>query len=540
MPAHCELGDQIAAAAPTDAEWRHALTHLALGLSVLTVAMTPTAVTLARQWGQTQAYGQAWLVLPVLLYALGWHWRQAVLATRPRPCVAGIAATGGAAVVWAAAEVMNIDIGRQFALVLMVFGVVLAALGTSFIHRWWPALGLLVFLLPSADLLQPALRWTTAEGLYFTLHVLGLDVQRDGFMLTVGTHRYFVADGCSGLSHVTLLTFLGYAFGVLMYRSFWRVAVLALGGGVFGLLSNLVRVNSIVLLDYWRGSQMDLTSHGYVQWVSLLSALGAMMFVVARSEVDPVEPGKTDLVSSDDRYTSRAPWRSAAALWAGIVGVTVTTVSAAAANHDAAYARAVVPGVTPPYLEGWALVERPNTPAVEAGRPLRLTWRYSQGARHLQMDVIQARRHGDKLSEIVVAPPQTEGWRDIQRRPLRACSAKGCAGVIHQIWQSSATTSLRHTYVTFVVGDVMTASQLLLRACTGWAVLMGDAVNSRLIAITVDGQAISPHELHALLFAAASDGRGHSGVDQESTQSPGYSGGASHSPGTASPAGTSL
>jgi hypothetical protein len=303
-------------------------------------------------------------------------------------------------------------------------------------------------------------------------------------------------------------------------------------------VSNLVRVNSIVLLDYWRGSQMDLTSHGYVQWVSLLSALAMMMLIVARSVVDPVEPGRTDLGSSDDRYTSRAPWRSAAALWAGFVGVTVTTVSAAAANNEAAYA--VVPGVTPPYLEGWALVERPNTPAVEAVRPLHLTSRYSQGARQLQIDVIQARRHGDKLSEIVVAPPQPGGWRDIQRRPLRACSARGCAEVVHQIWQSSATTSLRHTYVTFVVGDVMTASQLLLRARTGWAVLMGDAVNSRLIAITVDGQAISPHELHALLFAAASDGRGHSGVDRESTQSPAYSGGASHSPGTASPAGTSL
>ena len=149
MPAHNELADQIASASPIDAEWRHALAHLALGLGVLTVAMTPTAITLARQWWHTQAYGQAWLVVPVLLYALGWHWRQAVLATRPRPCVAGIAATGGAAVLWAAAELMNIEIGRQFALVLMVFGVVLAAVGTTFIRRWWPALGLLLFCCPA-------------------------------------------------------------------------------------------------------------------------------------------------------------------------------------------------------------------------------------------------------------------------------------------------------------------------------------------------------------------------------------------------------
>jgi len=505
LPAQNILADQMASAAPIDREWRHAVGYLALGLGVLAIAMTPTAITLARQWGQTQAYGQAWLVLPVLLYAFGWHWREAVLATRPRPCVAGIAATGGAAVLWAAAELTNIDIGRQSALVLMVFGVVLAALGTTFIRRWWPALGLLVFLLPSADLLQPALRWATAEGLYFVPQALGLEVQRNGLLLSVGTHHYFVADACSGAAYVTLLTFLGYAFGVLMYRSFWRVSVFALAGAVFGVVSNLVRVNSIVLLDYWRGSQMDLVSHGYVQWISLLGAIGVMLFVVARSNLDRPDYGGTDRVNSDHRYTNRAPWRRAAALWAGFVGATVTTLGVAAANNGAPYAGAMAPRGAAPSLDGWALIERPNTPMVEAGVLLHLSWRYSQVARHLQMDVVQARRQGDKLSESVVAPPESEGWRDIQRATLRTCSANGCAGVIHQIWQSSASVSVRHTYVTFVIADVMTTSQLLLRARTGWAVLVGEAVKPRLIAITIDGKAISPHELHALLVAAAAD-----------------------------------
>ena len=194
------MADPITSASPIGTEWRPALARLALALGVLAVAVAPTTISLARQWAQSQAYGHAWLVLPMLLYALGWHWRQSVLATRPRPCAAGIAVTGGAAVLWAAAELMNIEIGRQFALVLMVFGVVLAALGTIFVRRWGPALVLLLFLLPSADLLQPALRWGTAEGLYLTLQALGIEVQRNGLLLSLGTNSYFVANGCSGLS----------------------------------------------------------------------------------------------------------------------------------------------------------------------------------------------------------------------------------------------------------------------------------------------------------------------------------------------------
>jgi len=503
VPAHNESADPIASASAVDPEWRRALAYLALGLGVLTFTMMPTVIMLARQ---SRASAQAALVLPVLLYAFAWHWRQPVLATRPRPCIAGIAATGGAAVLWAAAQLMNIDIGRQFALVLMVFGLVLAALGTTFIRRWWPALGLLVFLVPSADLLQPALRWITAESLYFIPQAFGLDVQRNGLLLSVGAHRYFVADSCSGAGYVTLLTFLGYAFGALMYRSFRRVAVLALAGAAFGLLSNLVRVNSIVFLDHWRGTQMDLTSHSYVQWVSLLSAVGIMMVVVVRSNVDPAEAAESDPVDPDDRSTNRSPWRRAAALWAGFLGVAVTSVAVAATDNGSVYAGAVALGVLAPDVKGWALVERPNTSTSEAALPSHLTWRYSQGERHLQVDVIQTRRHGDKLSEFVVAPSEAEGWGDIQREIVRTCSVKGCAGVIHRVWQSTVGTSLRHTYVTFVIADVMTASQLLFRARTGWALLKGDAVHPRLIAITVDGQAISPDELNFLLFAAAGIG----------------------------------
>jgi len=498
-----QSADPIVSAAPGP-EWRQALTHLAIGLGVLAVAMAPTAITLARQWRQTHAYSHAWLAVPMLLYALGWHWRQPVLATHPRRCAAGIAVTGGAAVLWAAAELMNIEIGRQVALVFMVLGVVLAALGTTFIRRWWPALGLLVFLLPSADLLQPVLRWGTAEALQFTLQALGFEVRRNGLLLSLGANRYFVADGCSGLAYVTLLSFLGYAFGVLMYRSFWRVVGLALVGGVFGVLCNLVRVNSIVLLDHWRGSQMDLTSHGYVQWVSLLSAIALMLLIVARSEVDSMTLWNADRAGADDRHTSAAPSYRSAAPWAGIVGAAIATLGVAAIGSGAANAAALRPDALPPHLGGWALVERPETPAVAVGVPSHLTWRYSKGERRLQMDVLQAWQ-GQKLSEFAVAPPATEGWRDIQRRTLRTCTTDRCAGVIHQVWERSASTTLRHTYSTFVVGDVMTASQLLLRARTGWAALTGQAVNPRLITMTVDGEAMPPQELHAILFAAAAD-----------------------------------
>jgi exosortase len=480
------------------------MASLAVGLCVLMVASASTATDLARQWGQTHAYRYAWLVVPMLVYALGWHWRHAVLATCPRPCAAAIGVTAGAAVLWVAADLMNIDIGRQSALLMMVFGVVLAALGTEFIRRWAPALGLLVFLLPNADVLQPALRRATADGLYLTLQVLGLEVHREGLMLSVGANRYFVADGCSGLAYVTLLTFLGYAFGVLLYRSFWRVLALALTGGVLGVLSNLVRVNSIVLLDLWRGSQMDLTAHGYVQWTTLVLAIGLMLLLLARSDVEAMPSGARDPADREERRVRAPAWHRAAAPLAGVVGATITSLAVAAVSNGAEQSQALLRDVQPPDLGSWAVVGEASIPPVDrGGSSSHLIWRYIHGARQLQVEVVQAREQREKLSESVLAPSESEGWRDIQRQTLRTCSTNECIGFIHQIWQRSASTSLRHSYATFVVGDLMTASQLLLRARTGWAVLTGDAVHPRLIAITVDGEPISLQELHALFSAAA-------------------------------------
>jgi len=65
----------------------------------------------------------------------------------------------------------------------------------------------------------------------------------------IGAHRYIVVDECSGLAYVTLAGFLGYCFGLLLHGSFRRAAGMALIGALLGVLSNVIRVNAIVLGD---------------------------------------------------------------------------------------------------------------------------------------------------------------------------------------------------------------------------------------------------------------------------------------------------
>jgi hypothetical protein len=51
-----------------------------------------------------------------------------------------------------------------------------------------------------------------------------------------------VIDACAGLAYVTLATFLGYSFGLLLYRTFASPPRAGPVGAALGIVSNMLRV----------------------------------------------------------------------------------------------------------------------------------------------------------------------------------------------------------------------------------------------------------------------------------------------------------
>ena len=252
---------------------------IALACLVAVWPLGPTALDLVSNWQQSEAYHYAWLVVPMFVYLVGWHHRSLILAERPQAGWTGVVVAAAAAIGWSIAAVANIDIGRQLALIVIVHGIVLAALGRALYWRLLPIMGLLFLMLPSADLLLQPLRLLTLKSIEGFALVSGLPYRSEGFSIRVGEHGYLVIDACAGLSHVTLTFFLGYCFGLLVFRSFAKTFGLALFAALLGVLSNVLRVNAIVWIDQLRGFQMDLAAHGKVQWL-VLSFVLALLFRV--------------------------------------------------------------------------------------------------------------------------------------------------------------------------------------------------------------------------------------------------------------------
>ena len=479
------------------AEWRTALTGATIGSALALLVLWPTALELATLWQSTEAYRYAWMVVPMLVYLLGWHFRQEILALKPRPDFTGVVLALLAAACWGAAELLNIGLGKQFGLVLALQAIAMSALGWRLYFRLLPVLALLFMAIPNGDLLQPVLRLLTVKSIDLFATVAGLPHSVDGFFIFIGKLRYVVVDACSGLAYVNLTFFLGYCFGLLLFRSFFKVLGLALFAACLGVVSNVLRVNAIVLIDWFDGTQMDLAAHGNVQWLALCLALALLFYVLMQLKPDPAPA----LVPQNaaPRSGNQGAYAPVAA------GLLVLLVAGVAAWLPAN-------AIRPPYgtqtewfpekIEGWTLVKpiaawstdrQSDTESVAAT--------YQRGGQEMRVVVVETLSAHAKLAESRLSPTGPGTWSDLRTQKEVNCVASTCLTLWHTTWQRGRKYLPRHVFYAYSIGALNTESKLVLRANHALNRLAAVKSHPRMIGLTFEGTDPPGREVAAIYLA---------------------------------------
>lgn len=485
-----------------DPAWRAALGGAMSATALAGLVLWPTALELPSSWQDSEAYHYAWLVLPMFVYLVGWHYRDEILAVRPQPDGAGIVVAVFGALGWSAAALADIAIGRQLALIVIVQGVMLSALGRRLFRRFLPIMGLLFLLLPSADLLLYPLRLLTVRAVEGFARVASLPYGSDGFSVRIGEHSYVVLDACSGLSHVTLTVFLGYCFALLIFRSLYKIVALTLLSALLGVLSNVIRVDAIVWLDSVRAYPMDLAAHGRIQWLALGFVLAILFFGMLRLKPDGAchRP-----LTVRHRSSPSGRWMPVVA---GLAVLAITGMTTWLLNAPPPQPRAVAEQRLPDKVHGWELaLPRANW---SSERGLRtLTQGYRRQGQEVRVTVVEALRPGLKLHESQLAQHDQAIWADLSSAPVSGCAGANCTGFVHAIWRHGQQSAVRHVYYSYAIGDYRTRSSLGLRLATAGLRLVGSADRPRLIGYSVDGEALAPDELavvqHGIEAALASN-----------------------------------
>jgi exosortase len=463
------------------------------------VAMWPTLFEMMAVWRTHEAYQYAWLVLPMVVYLLGWRHRSTGAPIRPQPDLTGIWVVIVAAACWGAASLTNIDVGRHFALVLALQGVAMSTLGWKSYWKLFPTFGLLFLMVPSGDLLETPLRLLTVKAIELFAVATQLPHSVEGFVIFIGANRYIVIDECSGLSFVTLGTFLGYSFGCLLYRSFFKIAALAAFGALLGIVSNVVRVNAIVLIDWMRGSQMELTAHGTIQWIALFATLGLLFYVLSRLKGD-AEPEAPTI----DAGEQGRPIRRFAPVLAGLSMLLIGGSAAALPASELRSPRGAY-AVAAQSISGWDLVKPADVWTVDPpSRTESISLTYRRQGRDIEVVIVEPLSANIKLPESRLAPHDGSIWRQKQVQHEAACAVSRCTGFLHSTWQRDKGQHLRHVYYAYSLGNFTTESKLGIRVAQGWQRLTGRRDHPRLIGFISDDAVLDVDELGAAFDALRS------------------------------------
>jgi exosortase len=502
------LASPAFAASTLDPHWKAALLWGLPGLILATLALWPSWMDLAQLWTGNESYQYGWLVMPMVVYLLGWHRRQEILSMTPQPGFAGVLVAAAGAMLWGMALAMNLDVGRHVALVVVLQGVAMALLGARLYWRLFPVLALLFFMVPAGDVLQPILRSITIKSIELFAAIAGLPHYVEGYVVHIGSLRYIVVEECTGLSFVTLAAFLCYSLGSLVYRSFWKVAALAVLGALFGILSNAVRVNAIVQIDWLRGTQMSLTSHGAIQWAALLLTLGLVFLALSRLALSrlPIEPlGQPRLARPMPRRAQRI---YLAPLLAGLVVLVIASGLSMQLAGQPRLHRASEMTFARQEIRGWKLAAKPAAWTVDqANHSESMTLAYHRDDQVMQVRFVHALVPAAKLSGSYFAPDDKNAWHESAIKKYPACTGAHCVTLLHTTWQrkQGKGRALYHAFYTYGVGHYVTDSKLLARAAHGWRRIAGKPDTPYMIGLIFENGVPAGIDLAAVFEAIRPD-----------------------------------
>jgi exosortase len=449
--------------------WKQTLLQLAVAIGLVVIALWPTIQDLTNTWSSAEPYQYAWLVLPMFLYTIAVYHRERILAMTPQPGALGLAVIALALVLWTVAYVVDINLGQHLALVLVLQGVFLSALGWTVYRRLFPVMAMLFLLVPAGDLLQPMLRGLTVNFVEWFALLFDLPLRIDGFVTYIGDHRYVVVDACSGLTFVTLGGFLAYSFGVLVFRSFAKVLALAVLGAALGVLTNAIRVWLILGVDHLQGSQMEMAAHTDLQWLALLIGIGLLFFVTLR--LSP-SGGWSSRMTEKKTAVRRRVVRFAPS----VAGVMVLSVVFPVQSLGTGYAKVAA-------LDSLALFadRQPGSSWMNARDTADERVLVVPITSDVEMLVSEKQGIHGRVDESRLYPGEKQGWRHTATRHYRACEKQACFDFVHLEWRRRDSDEERHALYLYYVDTMFTDSKFTYRVASGWRGLVEPMASSGLL-----------------------------------------------------------
>ena len=273
--------------------------NLAIAICVLSVVfLWPTWASLHDFWLTSQRFSHGHLILLISAYLL-FKQRDTISDIAPRPCFAAFVPLAGLLVIWLVAVLASIQVIHQLVLPLILWTMFLAVLGWAIAKQVWVLVAYLYLAIPVWEGGNFVLQWLTVKVVAIGLWLLQVNVFIEGTVVNLPAGAFEVEARCSGLHYLIVAVALSVLYGMLYLRNIRnRLLLIAVAIGM-ALLTNWLRVFSVVYAGYLTDMQHFLVTHDHYYFGWVLFAIMLIPYLMFARRIEKSETSEDSVERSE-------------------------------------------------------------------------------------------------------------------------------------------------------------------------------------------------------------------------------------------------
>ena len=243
---------------------------------------------LLKQWNREE-YNHGYLI-PFVAFYLLWVRAEDIKKLDLQGSWTGLLFVIGALGAFFIGEISSIYQIIQYAFLMALFGIVLAAIGWRGLKAVWVPFVYLLFMVPLPRMiyqsLSAQLQLVSSELGVAVIRLFGISVFLEGNVIDLGIYQLQVAEACNGLRYLFPLMSFGFLCAAIYRGPWWQRAIIFLSSIPITILMNSFRIGVIgVLVNAFGIEQAEGFLHYFEGWVVFMVCVGflfAEMWFFAR------------------------------------------------------------------------------------------------------------------------------------------------------------------------------------------------------------------------------------------------------------------
>jgi len=250
-------------------------------LGLLAIASIPALRAAVDTWLELPEYSHG-LLIPLVCAFLVWQRRLDFATMQFRGVWSGLLLALLGLLLHLAGRLSALLILQQYGFLLILYGILLAAVGWPAFRRLWVPLLLLALAIPLPQFVLKNFSaqmqlLSSAIGVWF-IRLFGISVFLEGNVIDLGVYKLQVAEACDGLRYLFPLMTLGLIMAYFYRAPLWKRALVLLSSVPITILMNSFRIAVIGLtVQHWGIGMAEGFLHEFQGWVVFMASAALMV-----------------------------------------------------------------------------------------------------------------------------------------------------------------------------------------------------------------------------------------------------------------------